>query len=403
MQDWIWYLRRLNKFPFLQGRLPMVTWQPAFAGGFTPGPANLMFMSEAADKDSKTEAPTPKKLEDARKRGQIVKSQDLNAAISLGVVAVLLMVFLTLLYRQSLSLFRNAFELRLHPDLVGPAVGTLLKSYLAEGALMAMPIALTMMAVGLATGLFQSKLLITATPLKADFKRLNPVQGLKNMFSQKTFVGLIKNLVKLALVGWVMWSTLTGQLKTILRASAMETGKLFALFQSLLGKLLVNVAILMLILGLADYIYQRYDFRKSMRMTKQETKEENKSMEGDPLFKSFRRQKQKQLAQQRMMQQVPEATVIITNPTHVAIAIRYDETRDKAPVVIAKGLDLVAEKIKDIARSHDIPLIENKPLARQMYKQLDIGQEVPAVLYQAMAEILALVYKDYPKDKNKRK
>ena len=403
MKDWIRCLIQFNSLPIFQVRLPMVTWQPALAGGLTPGLPNLMLMSEAADKDSKTEAPTPKKLEDARRKGQIVKSQDLNAAISLGVVAVLLMVFLTLLYRQSLSLFRNAFEFRLHPDLVGPAAGTLLKSYLAEGALMAAPLALTMMAVGLATGLLQSRLLITTTPLKPDFKRLNPIQGLKTMFSQKTFVGLIKNLVKLALVGWVMWSTLTGQLKTILRASAMETGKLFALFQSLLGKLLVNVAVLMLVLGLADYIYQRYDFRKSMKMTKQETKEENKSMEGDPLFKSFRRQKQKQLAQQRMMQQVPEATVIITNPTHVAIAVRYDETRDKAPVVIAKGLDLVAQKIKDIARSHDIPMIENKPLARQMYKQLDIGQEVPAVLYQAMAEILAMVYKDNPKDKNKRK
>jgi flagellar biosynthesis protein FlhB len=155
----------------------------------------------------------------------------------------------------------------------------------------------------------------------------------------------------------------------------------------------------MLILGVADYIYQRYDFRKSLRMTKQETKEEHKSMEGDPLFKSFRRQKQKQLAQQRMMQQVPEATVVITNPTHYAIAIRYDEARDKAPVVIAKGLDRVAENIKKIAREHKIPMIENKPLAQQMYKQIDLGEEVPAVLYQAMAEILAMIYKD--KDKRR--
>lgn len=396
-----WMLRFQNEVMNLLKifNLPMVTCQPALAGGFESEFPNLMFMSEGADKDSKTEAPSQKKLEDARKRGQIVKSQDLSAAISLGVIAIFLMVYLTLLYEHSLTMFRNAFEFRMQPDLAGPAAGTLLKTYLTEGALMGAPIALTMMAVGLLTGFFQSRMLLTFEPLKADFKRLNPLSGLKNMFSQKTFVGLLKNLAKLALVGLVMWNTLTGQLKDLLRASAMETGKLFGLFQSLLGNLLINVAVLMLILGVADYIYQRYDFRKSLRMTKQETKEEHKSMEGDPLFKSFRRQKQKQLAQQRMMQQVPEATVVITNPTHYAIAIRYDEARDKAPVVIAKGLDRVAENIKKIAREHKIPLIENKPLAQQMYKQIELGQEVPAVLYQAMAEILAMIYRD--KDKRK--
>jgi flagellar biosynthesis protein FlhB len=190
-----------------------------------------------------------------------------------------------------------------------------------------------------------------------------------------------------------MWNTLTGQLRILLRSASMDTGKLFALFTSLLGKLLVNVAVLMLILGMADYLYQIYDFRKSMRMTKQETKEEYKSLEGDPQVKSFRRQKQKQLAQQRMMQQVPEATVVITNPTHYAVAIRYDEQKDKAPVVIAKGLDLIAENIKKIAGEHGIPMIENRPLAQQMYQQIEIGQEIPAVLYQAMAEILALIFK----------
>lgn len=396
-----WMLRFQHEMlnPLKNFGLPMVTCQPALAAAGECGYPNLMFMSEGTDKDSKTEAPSQKKLEDARKRGQIVKSQDLSAAMSLGVIAIFLMVFLTLLYEHALTMFRNAFEFRMLPDLAGPAAGTLLKMYLTEGALMAAPIALAMMAVGLITGFFQSRMLLTFEPLKADFKRLNPLSGLKNMFSQKTFVGLLKNLAKLALVGLVMWNTLTGQLKDLLRASAMETGKLFGLFQSLLGNLLINVAVLMLILGVADYIYQRYDFRKSLRMTKQETKEEHKSMEGDPLFKSFRRQKQKQLAQQRMMQQVPEATVVITNPTHYAIAIRYDETRDKAPVVIAKGLDRVAENIKKIAREHKIPLIENKPLAQQMYKQIDLGQEVPAVLYQAMAEILAMIYKD--KDKRR--
>jgi flagellar biosynthetic protein FlhB len=350
-------------------------------------------MSDTSDRDSRTEAPTQKKLEDARKKGQIAKSQDLNAAISLAVVAVFLMVFLTSLYEQALKLFQNAFEFRLQPDLAGPAAGSLLKSYLAEGAYMTAPIALTMMAVGLAGGLFQSRLLVTTEPLKPDFKRLNPIKGFKNIFSQKALVGLLKNLLKLGLVGLVMWNTLTGQLRILLRSASMDTGKLFALFTSLLGKLLVNVAVLMLILGMADYLYQIYDFRKSMRMTKQETKEEYKSLEGDPQVKSFRRQKQKQLAQQRMMQQVPEATVVITNPTHYAVAIRYDEQKDKAPVVIAKGLDLIAENIKKIAGEHGIPMIENRPLAQQMYQQIEIGQEIPAVLYQAMAEILALIFK----------
>lgn len=385
--------------------------QPAAAGAGldfgTPWPLpqrtmdrpRILWMSEAADKDSKTEEATHKKLEDARKKGQIVKSQDLNAALSLAVVAVLLMVFLSTLYVQALKLFKNALMFRLTPELVEPAAGTLMKTYLAEGALMTAPLALTMTAVALVSGVLQTRMLFTFETLKPDFKRLNPLSGLKNMFSQKTAVGLLKNLVKLGLSGWVMWRTLNGQLKDLLRASSMETGKLFALFQSLLGNLLVNVALLMLAIGAADYLYQRYDHRKSLRMTKQETKEEHKSLEGDPLFKSLRRQRQKQLAQQRMMQQVPEATVVITNPTHYAIAIRYDEDRDKAPVVIAKGLDLVAENIKKIAAANGIPMVENKPLAQQMYKQIELGQEVPAMLYQAMAEILAAIFKDSKRSK----
>jgi len=359
----------------------------------------MFWFSDASEKDSRTEAPSHKKLEDAKKKGQIPKSQDLSAAISLAIMAVLLTVLLTLLYEQSIIMFRNALSNRLYAELAGQASGVLFKSYLSEAALMTAPIALIMMTAGVIGGLFQSQFLITTDPLKPDIKRLNPIQGFKNIFSQKAFVGLIKNLLKLTLVGLVMWNTLISQLDDLMRASQMDTGKLFGLFTGLLGGLLINVAILMVILGGADYFYQRFDFRKSMRMTKQEVKEEYKSLEGDPLVKSFRRQKQKQLAQQRMMQQVPEATVIITNPTHYAVAIRYDDKKDQAPIVIAKGLDFVAENIKRIANQHQIPFVEDKPLAQQLYKQIEVGQEVPAVLYQAMAEVLALIYRENSKRK----
>jgi flagellar biosynthesis protein FlhB len=265
--------------------------------------------------------------------------------------------------------------------------------YLVQGLIMSAPITLAMMAVGLAGNLFQTRFLFSTEPLKPDFNRLNPIQGFKNIFSQKAFVGLIKNLVKLGLVGYVSWRTVViGQLKPIVRASSMATGKLLSFFTGLMGELLVNVAILMFVLGMADYLYQHYDYKKGLRMTKQETKEEYKAMEGDPRFKQFRRQKQKQLAEQRMMQRVPEATVVITNPTHYAVAVRYDASRDAAPLVVAKGLDLVAENIKKIAKAHEIPMIENRELARRMYRESEIGDEVPVMLYQAMAEILAMVY-----------
>lgn len=211
---------------------------------------------------------------------------------------------------------------------------------------------------------------------------------------------MIKNILKMILIGYVCYISFEKSGYYIINSSAVGTEKLYFLILELVKDISTNLAILLFLLGMVDFIYQKYDYKKNLNMTKQEIKDEYKESEGDPYIKSLRRQKYKQLSKQ-MLKDVESATVIITNPTHLAIAVRYDKERDQVPVVVAKGADYVAEKIREAASKNNIPIMENKPVARAMYRSVEVGQPIPLDFYEAIAEMIALIYQI--NESNKRK
>jgi flagellar biosynthesis protein FlhB len=282
----------------------------------------------------------------------------------------------------------------------GDAGGILMKS--VESILMIfLPFGLLAVVLGVVTNIIQVGFIFTAEPLKPDFKRLNPVEGFKNIFSAKSMFKLVKSLLKLIIVSLVAYQGLKKIIMKIINSGQMGIENIFTFFISIVSTISINIAALMIVLGVVDFIFQRREFKKNLMMTKQEVKEEYKQMEGDPKVKAARQQRQRQLSMNRTMQNVEEATVVITNPTHIAIALRYKQGEDRAPVVMAKGLDYMAQKIKDKAKEKGIPVIENKPLARAMYQSVKEGSFVPMELYQAIAEVLAIVYQMEKKRKRK--
>jgi flagellar biosynthetic protein FliR/FlhB len=251
---------------------------------------------------------------------------------------------------------------------------------------------LTVMVVGIVSNVGQSGFILTNEPLKPKLERINPAEGFKRFFNKRTLVELLKSILKIALLSYVAISFLKGKIFDIMKTSDLNINGIFPFAKDLLDSQLVRFVAVMLIIGLADYIFQKRQYKKDMRMTKEEVKEEYKESEGDPLIKSRQRQRQKEMAMHRMMHEVPKATVVVTNPTHFAVALKYDKDKNSAPKVVAKGADVVAQRIKKIARENNVPIVENKPLARQLFSKVELDEEVPIELYQAVAEIIAYVY-----------
>ncbi len=235
--------------------------------------------------------------------------------------------------------------------------------------------------------------LFTGQPLAPKFSKLNPIEGAKRLFSLKSVVEFLKSLLKILIIGGVVYLTLWGERTNITTISKMPLADVLSYTGGLTLELGLKIGMILLVLAILDYFYQRYEFEKSLRMSKQDIKDEHKKSEGDPLIKRKIREKQMRMAIQRMMQEIPKADVVITNPTHYAVALQYDTGRMEAPTVLAKGRDYVALKIKEAAGKHGIVIMENRPLARALYDQVEIGQTIPAELFQAVAEVLAYVYK----------
>jgi flagellar biosynthetic protein FlhB len=254
-------------------------------------------------------------------------------------------------------------------------------------------IVLGLMVIGLVVTFAQTGLSLSGKRKLFDFSRVNPITGFKRLLSSDGLFNLLKALIKLLVVGWVAYSFLRVNLEKMLALGQLDLQSGVRDWVSLAIAMMWRVGTAYLILAIIDYIYQRWQFYKNMRMTKEEVKEEYKSSEGDPAIKGRIRQQQQQMARRRMMSAVPKADVIITNPTHFAVAVKYDSTSMQAPRVLAKGTLLVAQRIVDIARNHTIPVVQNIPLARTLYAAVDIDQEIPSELYMAMAEVLAYVYR----------
>lgn len=346
-----------------------------------------------ADRDSKTEEATPKRLSDARKKGQIAKSQDLVAAASFFTFTILMGLLGQYIYINGRGFMERSLSFDLSMIEMSPNnAGSLLMDSLVQYGLMVLPFLLIALLVGLVANLFQTGFLHTTEPLKPDLNRINPIQGFKNIFSIKSLFNLAKNLIKLILVFYITYKNLMGSAIKIVASGNVGTEKLFFFILDFTKDLAMDVAVLMVVLGITDYIVQKWEYKRNMKMSIQEIKDEYKEMEGDPQIKSQRQQRQRQLAMSRMMADLPSSTVVVTNPTHIAVALRYEAGEDEAPVVVAKGADYIAEKIKEAAKEHNIPILENKPLARTLYKEVEIGEYIPEKLYKAVAEVLALVY-----------
>lgn len=348
------------------------------------------FMLSMSDK---TEEPTPKKKKDARKQGNIAKSAEVNKAMTF--IAILVVIYMmsgsiiSELQGFIVNILSGDFSMTMNDNTIKILMFKVMMSFMK----IVLPISLIIMVFGILGSLIQTGLFFSMESLKPKFSKLNPLTGLKNMFSMKAIVNLIKSMVVICIMIYLGYSFMSKNFEGIIKSGDIYLPYLFNIVLDLIKSILTSITLAVAVVAALDYGYEKFSHKKGLKMTKQEVKEEYKQMEGDPHIKGKIKQKQRQMANQRMMQAVPSSTVILTNPTHISIAIRYEQGKDTTPIVVAKGADEVAFRIREIAKSHDIPIIENVPLARLIYKEVDIDQEIPEEMYKAVAEVLVAVYK----------
>ncbi|MFD2044118.1 flagellar biosynthesis protein FlhB [Ornithinibacillus salinisoli] len=341
----------------------------------------------------KTEKATPKKRQDERKKGKVAKSQDVNTAILLLSSFIILFVFGSFMKNNMTAMYQHSFTEYIHWDITPNSVHQVFLEGTIEMAKVLSPIMLVAIIAGFASNLMQIGFLYTTEPLKFDLKKIDPIQGAKRIFSIRALVELLKSLLKIVFIGVITFSVIWIFKDDMMMIAFKDADNALAFFGNVTMIMGIAATIALLFLSVFDYAYQRYDFEKNMRMSKQDVKDEYKNIEGDPLIKSKIKERQRQMAMRRMMSEVPNADVVITNPTHFAIAIKYDEEKASAPYVVAKGVDHLAFRIREIAKANDVVTVENKPLARSLYDKIEIGDTIPEEFYQAVAEILAYVYR----------
>ncbi|MET0960518.1 MAG: flagellar biosynthesis protein FlhB [Psychrobacillus psychrotolerans] len=342
----------------------------------------------------KTEKATPKKREDSRKKGQVLKSPDVTSAIVLLSVFVFLFFFAGFLRTEIFSFFSVAFtDYMLIETLTIDTAIIIYKDMLLEMAMVLLPIMLVAVVAAIAANFFQFGLLFTTEPLKFDLKKIDPIKGLKRIFSIKAIIELLKSILKISFIGSVTTLILWMNLEQVLSLSFKTGWDTLSTVGWLTGTMGIAASCVLLLISILDFFYQKFDYEKNLKMSKQDIKDEHKNSDGDPIIKSRIRQRQREMAMRRMMQEIPTADVVITNPTHFAIALKYDDESMEAPTVVAKGADFVAQKIKLIAKENNVVMVENRPLARSMYDQVEVGQRIPDEFFKAVAEVLAYVYR----------
>ncbi|MCI7323794.1 MAG: flagellar biosynthesis protein FlhB [Lachnospiraceae bacterium] len=360
---------------------------------------NLQWFAKDGEGGEKTEPATQKKLTDARKEGKVARSKELSAAFGLIVLFLCLKIFVSYVGQKFLGIFQmiygnmSDFVKINEGSLSTAAVSALIYQVVIQMLLTMLPFLLFGFAVAFLVSIVQVGWTVSAKPMKPELSKFNPINGFKRMFSKDSVFELVKSIIKVAIIIYIAYTAIRD-----------NESKLFVLYDislkqavGLVGNLVLDVglkiSLVYLVIGIADFAYQKFKFKDDMKMTKQEVKDEYKNTEGDPQIKGRQRRKMQEVSQKRMMQDVPKADVVITNPTHYAVAVQYDAETSPAPIVIAKGADYVAQKIKEVARDNHIEIVENKPLARMLYANVDIGAQIPPELYQAVAEVLVLVYK----------
>lgn len=347
----------------------------------------------------KTEDATPKKLRDARKEGQVAKSKELGLGIGLLVMFLMLKLMVGMLGTQFMDSFTLVYNQI--PDFTSLVAGNisvwdymiLFREIMIQVLLMMLPFMGVALVAGIIIEVYQVRWEPTTKPLQPKLSKMNPINGFKKFFSLNALIELLKAVLKITLIIWVAYSTLKKEWDNLFILYEMPIEQAIALMGDIVIGLGIKISLIYLIIAFADLFYQKWKFKEDMKMTKQEVKDEYKQAEGDPKIKGKIRQRMMQASQRRMMQDLPKADVVITNPTHFAVAIKYDADLYDAPYVVAKGSDHLAAKIKEVAKENKVEIVENKPLARMLYYNVELGSVIPPELYRAVADILAMVYK----------
>ena len=359
---------------------------------------NLQFFAKDGPGGEKTEPATQKKLDDARKEGQVAKSKEIANGMGLMALFLVLKIWTGNMGVNFLETFDTIYN-RI-PQVANLLGGTaperemvlLLRHGAIQLLLIILPILLIGFLVAFVSDYWQVKWKPTSKPLQPKFSKMNPIKGFQKIFSMNSLMELLKSFIKILIIVWMAYSYIKDRTEYLFLLYDMEILPALQLILQVVTDLGIRIAALYIVFAFADYAYQKWKFAEDMKMTKQEVKEEYKNQEGDPQIKGKIRQKMQEASRRRMMQAIPQADVVITNPTHYAVAIKYDPAISDAPVVVAKGQDYLAQKIKEIARENKVEIVENKPLARMLFANVEVGEAVPPEMYQAIAEVLAFVY-----------
>ncbi len=360
---------------------------------------NLQFFAKDGPGGEKTEPATSKKLNDVRKEGQVAKSKEIIMAVTLMALFIIIKVYVGNMGEKFISSFKefyNSFEIIVNSSSEGLSMklaAESVKNIFVDTLNIVLPIFLVAVVIAVLGNTLQQRWMVTSKPLAPKFSKLNPINGFKRLFSFKQLFELIKSVAMMLVIAYVVYTTVKDKMNLLLTFYDVTLYRALALTGDAIIDLGIKISGIFLVIGFVDLVYQRIKFKQDTMMTKQEVKDEFKNTEGDPQVKGQIRRRMQEISRRRMMQQLPDADVVITNPTHFAVALKYEPNSGMAPVVIAKGADYLAFQIREKAKECNIEIVENKPLARILYNNVDIGMEIPPELYQAVAEILARVLK----------
>lgn len=341
----------------------------------------------------KTEPATDKKRREATQQGNVAKSQDLGSVVILLTGFLMLRYYGPELYGLCGEYMRFCLSTSIHTQLSLPDTLMLINQFIFVLLRTLTPFMAAIAFSAVASNMMQTGFLFRFDPLIPNLDRMNPISGLKNVFSSKMVAELVKSILKILVVAYIPYSTLRENIPLIIRFIKLQPMPAAIILLKIIFYMAVKIIMILLSLAIADWFYQKWRHEENLKMSKEEIKEEYKQREGDPRIKQKIREKQRQASTRRMMDEVPQATVVVTNPTHIACALKYVKGETNAPTIVAMGSGLIARRIKEIANENGVPIVENKPLARALYKMVEVGDEIPSDLYGAVVEILAQVYR----------
>lgn len=349
-------------------------------------------MPENEEGQEKTEQATAKRREEAREKGQVAKSREVSSVVVLFSCLIYFYFNITGLVQKVMVVMSSTFRSVGQGAITMENASSVLSDFIMKGFFLLLPILGLTCIAGLAANIIQVGLFFSTSAIEPQLSRIDPLKGIKNLLSLKSIVELLKNIVKVVMVGAIAYSVVAGEINNFLPLAEQSIWGIASYMGKISFKILLSTCWVLIMLAVLDYLYQRWEYEKSLRMSRQEIKEEFKNTEGDPAIKARIKRLQREMARKRMMAAVPTADVVITNPTHLAVALKYEQEKSIAPYVVAKGAGLIADKMREVARESQVPVIEDKPLAQVLYKIVKVDEMIPGNLYRSVAEILAYVY-----------